>query len=454
MALRFPDGFVWGSATSAYQIEGSTRADGRRESIWDRFCATPGRIEDGSSGEVACDHYRRWREDVALMKELGFRGYRFSIAWPRVVPTGRGAVNAAGLDFYSRLVDELLAQGIEPLPTLFHWDLPQDLQDGGGWARRATAEAFVEYADVVSRHLGDRVKRWITHNEPWCISFYSHQIGRHAPGLQDWPTALAVAHHVLLSHGWAVPVLRRNSPGAEVGITLNFEPAVPASPSGPDRDAARQSDGSFNRWFLDPVFGRGYPGDVVADHARAGRLPSPTLPFNQEGDLEVIAEPLDFLGVNYYTRRVIRNADVPEERNAPRAVFVAPESEWTAMGWEVSPEEFYHLLCRIHFEYRPAKLYVTENGASYDDEISVDGQVHDERRVRYLREHLMAAHRAIAAGVPLAGYFVWSLLDNFEWDRGYSKRFGIVRVDYETQERTLKDSARYLKKVMESNTVE
>lgn len=454
MALRFPKGFVWGSATSAYQIEGSVRADGRGESIWDRFCATPGKIDDASSGETACDHYRRWREDVALMKDLGLHAYRFSISWPRVIPQGQGAANAAGLDFYSRLVDELLAQGIEPYATLFHWDLPQALQDTGGWAERATADAFVEYADVVSRRLGDRVKNWITHNEPWCISVLSHAIGKHAPGLQDWPTALAVAHHVLLSHGRAVPVLRRNSPGAAVGITLNFEPAVPASPSAADRDAARQSDGSFNRWFLDPVFGRGYPGDVVADYVHDHRLPSAEPPWVRPGDLEAIAEPLDFLGVNYYTRKVTRSTALPEERNAAPNVSLAPESERTTMGWEVCPEEFYRLLCRIHFEYRPTRMYVTENGAAFTDTVSPDGRVHDDRRVAYLRHHFGAARDAIAAGVPLAGYFVWSFLDNFEWERGYTQRFGIVRVDYDTQKRTLKDSALYLKDVIATNAVD
>jgi beta-glucosidase len=454
MTLRFPKGFVWGSATSAYQIEGSVAADGRGESIWDRFCATPGKIEDGSSGEIACDHYRLWRDDVSLMKDLGLHAYRFSIAWPRVIPAGHGRANTAGLDFYSRLVDELLSKGIEPYATLFHWDLPQALQDKGGWANRETAEAFVEYADVVSRRLGDRVKNWITHNEPWCISLLSHQIGKHAPGLQDWPTALTVAHHVLLSHGLAVPVLRRNSPGAAVGITLNFEPAVPASPSAADRDSARESDGSFNRWFLDPVFGRGYPGDVVADYVRDGRLPSTEPPWIRPGDLGVIAEPLDFLGINYYTRRVARSTTVPESQNASPTVFPSPESERTTMGWEVCPEELYRLLCRIHFEYRPARLYVTENGAAFVDAVSADGRVHDERRVAYLREHFAAAHAAIAAGAPLAGYFVWSFLDNFEWERGYTQRFGIVRVDYDSQKRTPKDSALYLKQVIASNAVE
>ena len=270
---RFPKGFVWGAATSAYQIEGAFDAEGRGESIWDRFCRTPGKVEDGATGDVACDHFHRWREDVALMKDLGLQAYRFSISWPRVLPEGRGAVNEKGLDFYSRLVDALLEAGITPFATLFHWDLPQRLQDEGGWPRRATADAFLRYVETTTRRLGDRVKRWITHNEPWCASLLSHQVGRHAPGWTDWPAALAASHHLLLSHGAAVPIVRAMSPGAEVGITLNLTPAEPASPSRADRDACRHFDGYFNRWFLDPLHGRDYPADMVRDYADAGRLP-------------------------------------------------------------------------------------------------------------------------------------------------------------------------------------
>jgi beta-glucosidase len=450
----FPAGFVWGAATSAYQIEGAASGDGRGESIWDRFCRTPGRIRDGAAGDVACDHYHRWPEDVALMKELGLKAYRFSISWPRVLPAGRGAVNTKGLDFYSRLVDALMEAGIVPYATLFHWDLPQRLQEAGGWPARATADAFREYVEVVVRRLGDRVQDWITHNEPWCASLQSHQIGHHAPGLRDWPAALRASHHLLLSHGWAVPIVRAHSPRARVGITLNLTPAEPASPSRGDRDATRHFDGYFNRWFLDPLYGRGYPADMTADYGADGRLPGDWDAVVQAGDLEAIAEPTDFLGVNYYNRTVVRSDSLPEADNLPRTVFLAPESEWTEMGWEVHPEGLYQTLCRVHFEYGPARIYVTENGASWSDAPGPDGRVPDARRIQFLRDHFRAARRAIEAGVPLAGYFVWSLLDNFEWDRGYSQRFGIVWVDYETQRRIPKDSARWYRRVIDSNCAE
>lgn len=450
--LTFPPDFIWGVATSAYQIEGAWNEDGKGESIWDRFSHTPGKIEDGTNGDVACDHYHRWSEDVALMKSLGIQAYRFSVSWPRILPTGRGKVNQAGLGFYGRLVDGLLEAGIVPFPTLYHWDLPQALQDEGGWPARSTAEAFAEYADVLSRHLGDRVKHWITHNEPWVISFVGHQIGEHAPGIQDWNAALHAAHHVLLSHGWAVPAIRRNSSGAEVGITLNLMPAEPASPSAADFQATCQFDGYFNRWFLDPLYGRHYPADMVASYIDQGHLPAEGLTFVHDGDLDIIATQTDFLGVNYYTRAVIR--DEQAEENLPRSTFPAPESEWTEMGWEVYPEGLYEILNRLHFEYRPPKLYITENGASYSDGPDSDGRIRDQRRMAYLRRHFAAAHRAIRSGVPLAGYFVWSLLDNFEWARGYTQRFGIVWVDYTTQERILKESARWYKEVIAQHSVQ
>lgn len=450
----FPDNFLWGTATSSYQIEGAATEDGRGESIWDRFSKTPGKVNDGTNGDVACDHYHRYRDDIALMKDLGVRAYRFSVAWPRVLPKGRGEVNAAGLDFYDRIVDTLLAAGIEPFVTLYHWDLPQALQDEGGWTNRATAEAFVTYADVLSRRLGDRVKKWITHNEPWCASLLSHQIGLHAPGLRDYRAALSVSHHLLLSHGLAVPVLRKNSPGAEVGITLNLTPTVPASRSAADLDAARHHDGYFNRWFLDPLFGRHYPADMVADYIKAGHLPPEGFTDVRPGDLEIIATPCDFLGVNYYNRTVMRSDKVPEEQNLPRTEHLAPREEWTEMGWEVYPDGLRQILTRVHLEYGPPKLYVTENGASYSDGPDAEGRVRDARRTQFLRDHFIAARRAIDAGAPLAGYFVWSLLDNFEWERGYTQRFGIVWVDYETQRRIPKDSALWYRGVIAANTVE
>ncbi len=449
----FPKGFAWGAATSAYQIEGATSEDGRGESVWDRFAKTPSKIEDGSNGDVACDHYHRYASDVALMKRLGLRAYRFSVAWPRIVPAGRGAVNAAGLDFYSRLVDELLENAIEPYATLFHWDLPQCLQDEGGWARRSTAAAFVEYVDAVTRKLGDRVRNWITHNEPWCASMLGYQTGRHAPGLQDWPSALAASHHLLLSHGWAVPVIRANSPSAQVGITLNLCPAVAASPSREDQEAARHFDGYFNRWFLDPVFHGTYPADMVSDYVERGYLRSEKLPFLESGDLRVIATPTDFLGVNYYNRAVVRSDRIPEAKNQARTVSLALESEWTDMGWEIYPDGLFQILARVAFEYGAPKIYVTENGASYSDGPDEHGRIADGRRQRFIRDHLLEAHRAIELGVPLAGYFVWSLFDNYEWERGYGQRFGITWVDYATQQRTPKESALWYRQVVEANAV-
>lgn len=452
-SVTFPKTFCWGVATSAYQIEGAVGEDGRGESIWDRFAKTPGNVGDGSTGDIACDHYHRFREDIAIMKRLELRAYRFSIAWPRVVPAGRGAVNERGLDFYARLVDALLEAGIEPFATLFHWDLPQPLEDAGGWPSRDTAQAFVDYTDVVTRSLGDRVKAWITHNEPWCTSMLGYQKGIHAPGRRDWGAALSASHHVLLSHGLSVPVIRANSRSARVGIALNLTPATPASPSAADREACRHFDGWFNRWFLDPLHGRQYPADMVADYVATGRLSPEGLSAARPGDLAAIAAPTDFLGINYYTRAVVRSHDVPEEQNHPRTVHLAPESSFTDMGWEVHPEGLFEILTRVHLEHRPATIYVTENGASYMTGPNDAGRVPDAKRVCFLRDHLGAAHRALEAGVPLAGYFVWSLLDNFEWDRGYSQRFGIVWVDYRTQERILKDSALFYAEVVSSGHV-
>jgi beta-glucosidase len=441
----FPTDFAWGAATSAYQIEGAVGVDGRGESIWDRFCRTPGAVADGDHADVACDHYRRWRDDVGLMRELGLRAYRFSIAWPRIVPGGTGAVNQRGLDFYDQLVDGLIAAGITPFATLYHWDLPQPLEDAGGWPRRATAEAFVEYTDVVTRRLGDRVKHWITHNEPWCIAFLGYHEGHHAPGRREPSAALAASHHLLLSHGWAVPIIRGNARGAQVGITLNLMPAMPASPSSADYEAFRKFDGTMNRWYLDPLHGRGYPGDVVADHVEAGHLPASAWPVVEHGDLAAIAAPCDFLGVNYYSRAVNRSKSVAESDNLPRTVEVAPPSQHTDMGWEVYPDGLGEILLRVHLEYRPTRLYATAPDS--------DGRVRDAARVRYLHDHLESSRRALAVGVPLAGYFAWSLMDNFEWAFGYRQRFGITWVDYESQRRIPKDSARWYRQVIDANAV-
>jgi beta-glucosidase len=452
-ARRFPGGFVWGVATSAYQIEGGGDEDGRGESIWDRFAATPGRVADGSDGRVACDHYHRWREDLGLLRALGLTGYRFSIAWPRVVPRGRGAVNQAGLDFYDRLVDALLAAGIAPFVTLYHWDLPQALQDEGGWGARATVDAFVEYADRVTARLGDRVRHWTTHNEPWCVATLGHEEAAHAPGLRDPGLALRVAHHLLLSHGLAVPVIRASAAAAEVGIVLNLVPPEPATASDADRDASRWFDGFFNRWYLDPLYRAAYPADAVADRVARGHLPAGELPFVQPGDLARIAVATDFLGLNYYSRAVMRG-EPPADRSAtPRPIQVVPDAPRTDMGWEVWPDGLHDMLVRVHQEYRPGRIYVTENGAAYTDPPDAGGRIVDGRRIDYLRQHLLAVHRAIAAGVPVAGYFYWSLVDNFEWGHGYRKRFGLVDVDFTTQRRTLRASAHFYRDVIAANAI-
>lgn len=448
----FPVGFVWGVATSAFQIEGAHDADGRGRSIWDTFAAQPGWIEDGSNAETACDHYFRYPQDVAIIRSLGVPAYRFSVAWPRIFPSGRGAVNSAGLDFYDRLVDALLAADIDPWLTLYHWDLPQDLEDAGGWVRRSTVDAFAEYADVVSRRLGDRVKRWITHNEPWCASVLGYAQGEHAPGRRSWPDALAAAHHLLLSHGRAVPVLRSNAPGALVGITLNNACCEPASPSAADRDAARQFDGELNRWFLDPLhFGR-YPQDVIDAHVSAGRS-SDDMDFVLPGDLATIRTPIDFLGINYYSRAVMRSDRVPEEDNEPRTIPPPDPADLTDMGWEVYPKGLTDILVRIHEDYHPESLVITENGAAWGTGPGPDGAVDDVRRCEYLLAHVRACLDAIEAGVPLTGYFVWSLLDNFEWAFGYSRRFGIVWVDFETQERVVKASAHLYGRIVRNHGI-
>ncbi len=447
--LTFPNHFLWGTATASYQIEGAWNEEGKGESIWDRFTHTPGKIFQGDTGDVACDHYHQWQDDIQLMKNLGMQAYRFSVSWPRVLPQGRGRVNERGLDFYSRLVDGLLEANIVPFVTLYHWDLPQALQDEGGWPDRRTAEAFVEYADVMSRALGDRVKHWITHNEPWCSGLLSYQIGEHAPGWQNWPAAIAASHHLLLSHGWAVPVIRRNIPEAEVGITLNFTPAYPASSSRADFEATRFFDGYFNRWFTDPVYGLHYPADMVADYTRLGYLPH-GLDFVQPGDMDAIATRTDFLGVNYYTREVCRDKTAAD--NLPPTLLA--DLPRTEMNWEVFPQGLYDLLNRLHFHYGVRKLYITENGVSYGDGPDGNGQVADTRRIEYLREHFAAAHHALQNGVPLAGYFVWSFMDNFEWAKGYAQRFGLVHVDYDTLVRTPKDSALWYRDVIGTQSIE
>jgi len=442
--------FLWGAATSSYQIEGAIHADGRGPSIWDTFCAQDGTIADGTSGDGACDHYHRWPEDLDLLQWMGVDAYRFSIAWPRIQPTGRGPANEAGLDFYSKLVDGLLERGIEPAVTLYHWDLPQALEDEGGWRNRDIVDRFVEYADIVSRRLGDRVGLWITHNEPWCVAHLGHATGEQAPGMKDVGTSLAVAHHVLLSHGAAVPVIRRNVPGASVGITVNLCPAFPASPSVADARATMLFDGFFNRWYLDPLYGRGYPDDKVADYRASGDLPDGPLPFVQDGDLETIAAATDFLGINYYSRAIIRDESAAD--NEP--VTLKSTGVVTDMGWEVHADSLRLLLHRVAEDYSPAAIYITENGAAYPTEPDADGRVRDVERQAYLESHVDAVHAARSEGVPVDGYFAWSLLDNFEWAFGYEKRFGLIHVDYETQKRTPKDSAHwYRERIADDRTL-
>lgn len=444
-SLTFPEHFAWGAATAAYQIEGAWNEDGKGESIWDHFAHTPGKITDRSTGDIACDHYHRWEQDLDLIQSLGLNAYRFSISWPRIFPAGRGQINGKGLDFYDRLVDGLLARNITPYVTLYHWDLPQALQDEGGWPQRSTAEAYADYAETVAKALGDRVKHWITHNEPWVVAFLGYALGIHAPGIQDFGQALAATHHLLLSHGWAVPRLRAHSTEAQVGITLNLYDVVPASPSQADYQMAQHLDGYFNRMFLDPIHGRHYPADMVAFFQNQYGV---RMDFVEEEDLEHIATAIDFLGVNFYTRQVAR--DTSAKDNLPPTI-VTDQSEFTEMGWEVHPHSLFRLLNRLHFDYQARRLYITENGAAFSDQRSADGIIHDERRIAYIKAHLQAAHQAIQCGVPLAGYFVWSLMDNFEWSFGYTKRFGVYYVDYETQQRLPKDSALWYKKVIAEN---
>ncbi|HSK87315.1 MAG TPA: GH1 family beta-glucosidase [Anaerolineales bacterium] len=447
--VTFPENFLWGAATASYQIEGAWDKHGKGESTWDRFTHTPGKIRNNDTGDIADDHYRLWKKDIGLMKKIGLQAYRFSISWPRVLPGGRGKVNQKGLDFYSKLVDGLLKADIVPFVTLNHWDIPQKLEDEGGWPARSTAEAFVEYTDVISRALGDRVKNWITHNEPAVVAWMGYGSGIHAPGLKDYKLGVRAAHHLLLSHGQAVPVIRRNSPGAEVGITLNIAWGVAASNSRADRDAVRANEGEWFRWFADPVYGRGYPSDKVEDFTKKGFLPN-GLDFVQPGDMDAIATPTDFIGLNYYSRHIFRTNGAD---NDPQTVFSQPKSpeHWTEMGWENHPDGLLGVLGRVYFNYQPPKLYITENGASYSTPPDEKGDIRDEHRTNYLRTHFVAMHRAIQVGIPLAGYFLWSLMDNFEWSHGFTQRFGIIWVDYETKKRTLKDSAKWYKKVIKKN---
>ena len=436
----FPPGFLWGVATSAYQIEGATREDGRAAGIWDTFATVPGAVRNGESGDVACDFFHRYPEDVALMRELGLDAFRFSVSWPRILPDGRGRVEPRGLDFYDRLVDELLAAGIRPFLNLYHWDLPQRLEDEGGWPSRSTAEAFVELAEAVAGRVGDRVHDWSTHNEPFCAAWLGYALGVHAPGRRDDAAAVAAAHHILLSHGWAVEAIRREAPGARVGIIIDSWPCHPASDDPADVEAAAVGDAIRNRLWFEPVMLGRYP-DLALE------VLAPLAPPVQDGDMAAIAAPFDWLGVNNYSRSILR----ADPGGGPPLEVRAPAGPLTEMGWEVYPDGLYELLVRAHREWGATSIYVTENGAAFGDIRGHDGRVHDPERIEYLAGYLQAVARAMDDGVPVQGYFVWSLLDNFEWSLGYGRRFGLVYVDYPTLERVPKDSFEWYRGLISAN---
>ena len=422
---RFPASFQWGVATSSFQIEGAAREDGKGESIWDRFCTVPGAIADSSDGRVACDHYHRLSQDLDLIASLGTDVYRFSVSWPRVQPLGMGAWNERGLDFYERLVDGLLARGVRPCLTLNHWDLPQHLQEHGGWEARDTVHRFVDYARGINRRLGDRLQMLTTHNEPWVVAILGHEQGIFAPGIKSRRVAMQVSHHLLLSHGLAVQALRADGGCRDLGIVLNLGHLEPASASLEDHEAMLKADAWGRRWYTDPLFKGCYPQEVLSElGAEAPRM--------EEGDLRVIAQPLDHLGVNYYTRTVC----------SAQGSFDVKASglPLTDMGWEIYPRGLTELMMLLHREYKLPPVWITENGAAFPDH-AVQGRVHDSDRVRFLQDHMAALADAMDQGAPIAGYMVWSLMDNFEWASGYAKRFGIVHVDYATQQRSLKDSA-------------
>jgi beta-glucosidase len=467
--LHFPPGFVWGAATAAFQIEGAVRADGRLPSIWDVFCTAPGKVAGGDTGEIACDHYSRVAEDLDLMAALGLPAYRFSVSWPRVVPGGSGPVNQPGLDFYRRLVDGLLERGITPQLTLYHWDLPQALEHDGGWANRETVDRFTEFAIAVGTALGDRVPGITTLNEPFCSAFLGYASGVHAPGQTDRHVALAAAHHLNLAHGRAVRALRSVT-GAELSITLNLSQLYPATGGEADLAATEHVDRIANRIFLDPILRGGYPAELLAETKHLSDWG-----FVADGDLAEIAAPIDSLGVNFYSPATIaaatdelrsslagrwqndpeRSAEGPTEWPGTDLAFSVPmPGPHTGMGWPIRPASLTELLLRLHREFPGLPLYITENGAAFPDQLTADGQVHDPERIGYLRDHLAALHAALAAGVDVRGYYLWSLLDNFEWAYGYAKRFGIVYVDYPTQRRLPKDSARWYAEVIAANSVD
>lgn len=435
---KFPSHFLWGAATASYQIEGAWNEDGKGESIWDRFSHTPGKIENGDTGDIACDHYHRWREDIALMRQLGLKAYRFSVSWPRILPDGFGRVNQAGLDFYDRLVDALLAANIEPFLTLHHWDLPQAIYEKGGWTNRDNLHSFADYAALVAKRLVDRVRYWATFNEPGVIAWDGYVSGEHAPGEQNPAKARQVAHNLMVAHGLAVQALRGLQPSLQAGIVLNLWMSDAADD---DPRSLRNAASNWNRsetTFLHPLFAGCYHPEHIE---WAGGLPE----AQQPGDMALIAQRLDFLGVNFYSRALY---------NAQGQIAPVPGAEYTEMGWEVCPSALRRLLNKINAEYRLPPLYITENGAAFADEVTPDGKIHDPRRLDYLKQHFLQARLAMQDGVDLRGYFVWSLLDNFEWAHGFSKRFGLIRVDYPTQKRTIKESGWWYAGLIRENAIE
>ncbi len=434
----FPTGFLWGAATAAYQIEGAWNDENKGESIWDRFCHTPGKITNADTGDVACDHYHRFSDDVALMRQLGLKAYRFSISWPRVLPNGFGRVNRVGLDFYDRLVDTLMEVNIEPFITLHHWDYPQFLQDRGGWCNRENLPYFADYASLMVRRLGDRVHRWVTFNEPDDISEAGYGSGEHAPGIKNnWKTVHQVNHNLMVAHGMAIQAIRAINPALEVGIVLGLWGVEPTSDDPADVEAANLVWNSQRITFIHPILSGCYHSSMIS-------MVGDNFPEIKPGDMTLISQKLDFLGVNSYSRTVV---------GARGIIFPVPGSEYTDMGWEVCAPSFRRLLNRLNNNYKLPPIYITENGAAFQDESSADGKIHDERRINYLHQHITQLHLALQDGVDVRGYFVWSLLDNFEWSHGYTKRFGLIRVDFDTQKRTIKDSGEWYSRVIASNGV-
>ncbi|NLL04725.1 MAG: beta-glucosidase [Clostridiaceae bacterium] len=443
--IAFPEDFIWGSATASYQIEGAFDKDGKGESIWDRFSHTPNKIQNNDTGDIACDHYHRYEDDVKLMKEIGLNSYRFSISWPRLFPNGSGKLNQKGMDFYKRLTNLLLENGIQPAVTLFHWDLPQKLQDNGGWANSETIKHFEEYSHSVFSNLGDLVPMWFTHNEPYVVAFLGYDRGIHAPGITDPPQALSVAHNILLSHGKAVSIFRDMNLNGKIGIALNLSTKYPSSQKEEDKIAAYTSDGFLNRWYLDPLLKGYYPKDILEYYHKRG------IPFNYDvEDLKTIKQPIDFLGINFYCPEFVR---YDEKEHFVTIDDELDNFERTEMNWIVHPQGLYDLLKRLDNDYGKLDLIISENGAAYNDVIDTDGNIRDDRRINYLHEHLINCHNAIEEGVNLKGYYLWSLLDNFEWSFGYSKRFGIIHVDFNTLKRTIKQSGYWYKNVIQNNGI-